>query len=889
MSPEQTGPSRKTTPHAMRGHLSLLFLATMILAFLSSCGGGGGGRGKARLIVSVGANNPGSTSALPPETDVPILQFSLLASGDSLRISEIRFHASGTGDEVAGISEARLFRDSNGDAALDPGDIQVGGPAVYPVDDGEIVFSGLSEILANGTSVNWLLVYDISSSPMTGEIFCADLLINSDVVASGNGGAAQIEIQPGIQGCATMVTGPLLVSATFVDVNANGLVDLGDTVTATFSQAVSIQGTPIADDVFVLDPTGWLGNSFVTPGGAPEEVLVVLNSGLAVQPNGTYGIDPGSSGLNLFASQIWIVDSSGSPIPASPAPVDLAGVLNPRVRSIMAVDVNGSCTLDAGDTLEVGFTASVTFTTSDPAQAFQLPVSGDTLGTGASFLGGGTPVDVRVGIVVLGTVPSLTLNGTYDPAILAPGAPSGLDIDPVAAPIMDAIYAGVLALPYTPPGIDAGAFPMPIWTTVGDDQPTADLGFSVASAGDVNNDTYPDIIVGAYRFATMSGRPGKAYVYLGGPSGLSSIPGWTSSGDDRASAEFGNTVASAGDVNGDGYDDVIIGARNFAGTGKAYVYLGGPAGLSPTPVWTSSGDNQAGAGYGWSVASAGDVNMDTYDDIVVGAGSFDTPSNSYAGKAYVYLGGPAGLSATPIWTSSGDDQMTALYGWSVASAGDVNNDGYSDIIVGARRANADVGKAFVYHGGSGGPSLIPAWSANGDGQPGADFGVSVASAGDVNNDLYSDVIIGADRFDAPASDAGKAYVYLGSSAGLSTTAVWSSSGDGLDRAQFGYSVASAGDVDADGYWDVIVGAYRLNTPNSGMGKVYVYLGSSSGPALTPRWTSSGDDRIGANFGGSVASAGDVTGDLSSEIIVGAPEFVTPTGGEGKAYVFRICP
>jgi hypothetical protein len=160
-------------------------------------------------------------------------------------------------------------------------------------------------------------------------------------------------------------------------------------------------------------------------------------------------------------------------------------------------------------------------------------------------------------------------------------------------------------------------------------------------------------------------------------------------------------------VNGDGYDDVIIGAHyNDDGgnnAGKAYVYLGTASGLSTTVSWTATGE-AAGDYLGASVASAGDVDGDGYGDVIVGAHSNNDGGND-AGKVYVYLGSASSLSTTVSWTETGEVAIDYL-GSSVASAGDVDDDGYGDIIVSAHGSN-DAGKAYVYggtgyceHGGS---------------------------------------------------------------------------------------------------------------------------------------------------------------------------------------------
>ena len=193
----------------------------------------------------------------------------------------------------------------------------------------------------------------------------------------------------------------------------------------------------------------------------------------------------------------------------------------------------------------------------------------------------------------------------------------------------------------------------------------------------------------------------------------------------------------------------------------------------------------------------------------MGAHAYDNGQTD-EGRAYVYLGSAAGLAATAAWTAE-SDQAIAYFGVSVATAGDVNGDGYADVIVGAtatrqrpgeRRPRVRLSRLSRGPGGDG--------RVDGGERPGtyASFGYSVATAGDVNGDGYADVIVGAPCYDNGQSDEGRAYVYLGSAAGLAATAAWTAESDQA-CADFGYSVATAGDVNGDGYADVIVGAYDL--------------------------------------------------------------------------------
>jgi hypothetical protein len=160
---------------------------------------------------------------------------------------------------------------------------------------------------------------------------------------------------------------------------------------------------------------------------------------------------------------------------------------------------------------------------------------------------------------------------------------------------------------------------------------------------------------------------------------------------------FGGSVAGAGDVNGDGFADVIVGAflhdAGETNEGAAFVYLGSGSGLSTTPVWTGQG-NQTNASFGCSVAGAGDVNGDGYADVIVGARDYQSTFPK-EGAAFAYAGGAAGVASLPMWFASGG-AANASFGWSVACAGDVNGDGLADALVGAPRADPtwlDAGEA----------------------------------------------------------------------------------------------------------------------------------------------------------------------------------------------------
>ncbi len=549
-----------------------------------------------------------------------------------------------------------------------------------------------------------------------------------------------------------------------------------------------------------------------------------------------------------------------------------------------------------------------------------------------------TGLNAHLGSSVAGAG-DVNADGFDDIIVGAPLAEATFSFDPVGKAYV--IYGSAAGLPLTPGFSNLGTL-VGSTTLLGHHQ-YGEFGATVAPAGDLNGDGYADVAVGAPADNTYGTASGMAFVFRGSAAGVDTATAnllwWESSG--VANAQFGITLTPAGDVNGDGRPDLLIGessrvdlAQSVGTTLIIQQLLGYPAGsthvmtagdvngdglsdlLVGDPYFTNGESSEGrvlvhyGVGsppssysnwsitqtaienpnLGWSVASAGDVNGDGYDDVLVGEPTwynYISPGESNNGLIQLFRGSATGLVPTATWYTFGasGDQL----GVSVASAGDINGDGYADLIIGAHTAAGGVGQARIWYGGPGGLPSAPNVTLTGF-SAGSQFGGSVAPAGDVDGDGYADVIVGAPMGVDPTSPLpgeGRVYVYRGGPGGLSTTPMWSASGGQAD-AHLGSSVAGAGDVNGDGFSDVVIGAPDFDTPGKAgaifpdAGHVVVAYGSTAGPSTTFTISARASSW---RFGASVAGAGDVNGDGLSDIIVGAPSATNTLSGEGAARVF----
>jgi hypothetical protein len=360
--------------------------------------------------------------------------------------------------------------------------------------------------------------------------------------------------------------------------------------------------------------------------------------------------------------------------------------------------------------------------------------------------------------------------------------------------------------------------------SVQSNQTSGSMGNAVELSGDVNGDGFDDVLVASMGYDHGLDAQGAVFAYHGGPNGPSYTPDWSAFGQ-QFGEWFGWSLVNAGDVNGDGFDDALVGSRYFSNgqdaEGKASLFLGSTSGLHPSPDWAVEG-NLADAGYGYSAAGVGDVNGDGYDDFLVSSYTYINNVTN-GGMVYLYFGSPEGPSTTAEWTGG---PITAFdgYGHDVSAAGDVNRDGFDDFLVGAHGEHNEVeGRAYLYLGSPQGPSAAPDWAGQ-DGILSSLYGYTVGGGCDINNDGYDDFVVGDQNY----PQGGAAFYYLGGPLGPSSVASWSTRGTGA----YTSAIGNAGRVDSDAYCDVLIGA-----PVNGYGKAYLYFGFSPDPGV-PTVTSS---------------------------------------------------
>ncbi len=406
------------------------------------------------------------------------------------------------------------------------------------------------------------------------------------------------------------------------------------------------------------------------------------------------------------------------------------------------------------------------------------------------------------------------------------------------------------------------------------------FGHAVAGIPDLDGDGLDDVIVGAPGEDPAGfSEAGRVYIYSGATGAIIRA---TSSPSDETNGHFGWSVAGLPDVNGDGLGDYIVGAPGENGSGRAYVFSGSNGALIRTH---NSSNPVAGGIFGWSVGAIDDLNLDGRGDYIIGAPNETVGGQVNAGRAYVVSGiNGSVLSAK----TSPNAEVGGKFGYSVAGVPDTNGDNRGDFAVGAPfedpgASPIDCGRAYLFGGAT---QLMLFTFASGNAEAGAQFGFCVAGVPDVGGFGGGDVIVGA-PFETVSSrgvdyfNAGRAYVFSGTGGGLGVTLTEPESNI-ASSGIFGRSVAGLPDVDGDGLGDVIVGA-----PSWPGYHAYVFAAQTE----TLLDTLSSPDATGADqlWGGAVGSLGDVNGDGYGDYIVGGrgcDNFPTDPGNAGRARMYR---
>lgn len=429
------------------------------------------------------------------------------------------------------------------------------------------------------------------------------------------------------------------------------------------------------------------------------------------------------------------------------------------------------------------------------------------------------------------------------------------------------------------------------WTATGSNG-HAELGWHAAGIGDLDGDGYEEAAVTEVWYGIDPPDVGRVRIFHGSPTGLEAASRGDLVGTQTDGA-FGTDLAPAGDVNGDGHPDLLVSARLERGPGGAIgvvsLYVGDGAGLAPAPAWSWRTPLTRGHGFGGALVGGFDVNHDGYSDFLVGDDQA-TLQFEQEGAVWLFLGGPGGPSAGPAWQVTGGSAGAAL-GWHAASAGDVDADGFDDLVIGAHRWSQPVpeaGQARVYRGGPALPSTRPDWIITGTQSHGM-LGTCVAG-GDVDGDGYSDLLVGEGaHWSEGLAARGRILLYRGSVRGPSSRPDWEWRGP-CTGARLGNNALLVHDVDGDGFADIAAGAHGYSPGGRDVpsGLVVFFRGGAGGPGRIPDGWLSGT-KGNSGFGLSIGVVGPALEGRPGALLLGSPAAGAGGDSPGRVDLYRVRP
>lgn len=400
-----------------------------------------------------------------------------------------------------------------------------------------------------------------------------------------------------------------------------------------------------------------------------------------------------------------------------------------------------------------------------------------------------------------------------------------------------------------------------------------------ASAGDVNGDGISDLILGSPNYDSSNPAPddrtGNIMLFYGKADGPSETPGLTLSGD-ADDARLGEVNPAYGDFNADGYKDLAL----VNNSNQIRVLRGSENGFEPNNnmlIETGNPDSVF-----TSMASLGDTNGDGLEDF--GVIRIDNPNEpGKTIRVQVFLGQNSTEIINPEPREL--DEYENLVNPIISGKGDVDGNGYMDLILGDPDFSSGRGLVLIYFSLFDGVSFIPGWEVQGT-EDGERFGTSVDISGDSNGDGYNDILVGAPYYTPggnPVTPEGRIYVFDGNPNTVLDTPSWNYIGDQTSRPYTGKIVSFAGDVNGDGYSEVIS---SVDTQDDGgvteENAFILFYGDSDGISSSPSWTI--DDTLGLTNDSKATSIGDVNGDGYGDILVASP-YYSDIGIQGKAMVF----